>query len=43
LSADVVIKALRQQSEVIDAEFKKLPLTVGSSIENLKPLDGIYR
>jgi tape measure domain-containing protein len=42
LSADVVIKALRQQSEVIDAEYKKLPLTVGSSIENLKTSWMVY-
>ena len=36
LTSDVVIKAMRQQSEVIGAEFKKLPLTVGASTENLK-------
>ncbi|WP_278395331.1 tape measure protein [Acinetobacter venetianus] len=42
LSADVVIKALRQQSEVIAAEFQKLPITVGSSIENLKTSWMVY-
>lgn len=42
LSADVVIKALRQQSEVIASEYQKLPLTVGSSIENLKTSWMVY-
>lgn len=42
LSADVVIKALRQQSEIIEAEYKKLPMTVGSAIENLKTSWMVY-
>ncbi|MCM1959040.1 tape measure protein [Acinetobacter modestus] len=42
LTADAVIKAMRQQSEAIDGEFKKLPLTVGSSIENLKTSWMVY-
>lgn len=42
LTADAVIKAMRQQSEVIDGEFKKLPLTIGASIENLKTSWMVY-
>ncbi|MDM1019707.1 tape measure protein [Acinetobacter sp. VNK23] len=42
LTSDVVIKAMRQQSDVIDAEFKKLPLTIGASIENLKTSWMVY-
>lgn len=42
LTSDVVIKALRQQSDVIDAEFKKLPMTIGASIENLKTSWMVY-
>lgn len=42
LSADVVIKALRQQSEIIEAEYKKIPMTVGSAIENLKTSWMVY-
>ncbi|WP_119055035.1 tape measure protein [Acinetobacter colistiniresistens] len=42
LTADVVIKALRQQSEAIAAEYQKLPLTVGASIENLKTSWMVY-
>nr|WP_314523065.1 tape measure protein [uncultured Acinetobacter sp.] len=42
LTSDVVIKALRRQSDVIDSEFKKLPITIGASIENLKTSWMVY-
>jgi tape measure domain-containing protein len=36
LTTDVVIKALQSQSDVIQQEFGKMPITIGQSIENLK-------
>jgi tape measure domain-containing protein len=36
LTAGKVIKAIMSQSQTIDAEYKKMPLTVGAALENIK-------
>ncbi|ENW95787.1 tape measure protein [Acinetobacter sp. NIPH 298] len=36
LTTDVVIKALQSQSDTIQSEFSKMPVTIGQSIENVK-------
>ncbi len=42
LSATTVIKAIMSQSDVIHAEFKKIPLTVGAAMQNIKTAYGQY-
>lgn len=42
LSSDVVIKALRGQSDVVESEFSKLPPTVGRAIQNLATSWAVY-
>lgn len=36
LTTNVVIKALQSQAKAVEAEFAKMPITIGQSIENLK-------
>lgn len=36
LTAEVVIKALKEQSDVINEEYKKIPTTIGGALTNLK-------
>ena len=36
LTSEVIVKALESQSKALNAEFGKMPVTIGQSIENLK-------
>ncbi|MCK9504695.1 MAG: tape measure protein [Porticoccaceae bacterium] len=42
LTSGKVIRAIMSQAAVIDAEYKKLPLTVGAAFENVKTQWGQY-
>jgi tape measure domain-containing protein len=42
LSAGKVIQAIMSQSAAIDAEYKKIPLTVGAALENIRTAYGQY-
>ena len=42
LTSDVVIKALKNQADVIQKEFATLPLTVGRSVEKLQTQWALY-
>ena len=42
LTSEVIVKALESQSKALNAEFGKMPVTIGQSIENLKTAWTLY-
>ncbi|MEQ1127899.1 tape measure protein [Acinetobacter johnsonii] len=42
LTSEVIVKALESQSRALNAEFGKMPVTIGQSIENLKTAWTLY-
>ncbi|WP_353141364.1 tape measure protein [Acinetobacter pragensis] len=42
LTSDVIVKALESQSEALNREFAKMPVTIGQSITNLKTAWTLY-
>lgn len=42
LTSEVIVKALESQSKALNAEFGKMPVTIGQSIENLRTAWTLY-